>query len=75
MIQRERYRYGYVSEEAQDGRIHMRFLTSHLPYFGRWLLSFTSYAKIETPEPLQPVMCKLLGELQQQYTQWLGELS
>ena len=75
MIQRERYQYGYVSEEAQDGRIHMRFLTSHLPYFGRWLLSFTSYAKIETPEPLQPVMCKLLGELQQQYTQWLGELS
>ncbi|MCR6722438.1 MAG: WYL domain-containing protein [Chitinophagaceae bacterium] len=68
IITREKYNYGFVSEEEKDGRIHMRFLSAHPDYLCRWLLMFTNGVKIETPEPVAPIVAKLLQELEKTYT-------
>lgn len=67
IVTREKYFYGFVSEEEKEGRIHMRFLSSHPEYLCRWLLMFTDGIKIETPEPVVPIMQKLMTELQGVY--------
>ncbi len=71
MIQRERYYYGFVSEEEKEGRIHMRFLSSHPDYFCRWMLMFTNCARFETPEPVAAIMEQLFQELKQQEESFL----
>ncbi|MFN4312790.1 MAG: helix-turn-helix transcriptional regulator [Chitinophagaceae bacterium] len=67
MIAREKYLHGFVSEQVIDDRVHMRFLTAYPEYLGRWLLSFTDSARIETEHTLTAVMEKLLGELRSHY--------
>jgi predicted DNA-binding transcriptional regulator YafY len=71
MIQRERYYYGFVSEEEKDGRIYMRFLSSHPEYFCRWMLMFTNCVRFETPEPVAAIMEQLFQEMRQQEQSFL----
>lgn len=63
-IVREKYVHGFVSEEEIEGRIRMRFLSTHLEYFCRWLLMFTDAVKVETPEVIAATMEKLMEELE-----------
>lgn len=63
----QRYYYGYVREEDHGDHVLMHFLTSHLPMFGRWLLMYTSYIRIESPEELNTVMKDFADELRNHY--------
>lgn len=67
MITREKYLHGFVSEQVIDDRVHMRFLSAHPEYLGRWLLSFTHFVRLETPHAIKPVMDKLLQEIRLHY--------
>ncbi|MHA4808270.1 helix-turn-helix transcriptional regulator [Flavitalea flava] len=60
-MQEQKYLNGFVSEEDLGTVISMKFLTSSLPYFGRWLLMYTNKVKIASPEALRLIM-KELGE-------------
>lgn len=63
----QKYYYGFVSQEEVEGRIYMRFLTAHLPSLGRWLLMFTSSARVESPNDLHNIMNELMEELNEYY--------
>ncbi len=41
----------------------MTFLTAHLGYFGRWLLSYTDGVELISGEPLRGVMKELVQPL------------
>jgi len=69
-VQTQKYFYGFDSQEEKKGRIYMRFLTACPDYFCRWLLSFTTLVKIETPEAVAPIMEKLLAGLREHYLQF-----
>jgi predicted DNA-binding transcriptional regulator YafY len=63
----QKYYYGFVSQEEKDGRIYMRFLTSHFQSFCRWLLMYTNAARIESPAHLHTIMQGLAEELKEHY--------
>ena len=60
----QKYYMGYVSEEEKNGRIYMRFLTAHLENMARWLLMYTTDARIESPDSLKEIRYKLIEGLQ-----------
>ena len=60
----QKYYMGYVSEEEKNGRIYMRFLTAHLENMARWLLMYTTDARIESPDSLKEIRHKLIEGLQ-----------
>jgi len=59
----QKYYMGYVSEEEKDGRVYMRFLTAHLNNMARWLLMYTTDARIESPIALEEIRRNLITEL------------
>ena len=63
----QKYYYGYVREEVKDDQVFMYYVTSSLEYFGRWLLMYTHYVTIESPEALVTVMRDLTEEIRQHY--------
>jgi predicted DNA-binding transcriptional regulator YafY len=63
----QKYYYGYVREEVKDDYVYMYYVTSHLEYFGRWLLMYTHHVTIESPEALVTVMKELTEEIRQHY--------
>jgi predicted DNA-binding transcriptional regulator YafY len=63
----QKYYYGYVREEVKDDYVYMCYVTSHLEYFGRWLLMYTHHVNIESPEALVTVMKELTEEVRQHY--------
>ena len=66
-IGNQKYYYGYVREEVKDDHVLMYYVTSHLEYFGRWLLTYTHHVTIESPEALVTVMRDLTEEIRQHY--------
>jgi hypothetical protein len=48
----------------------MKFLTSNLSYFGRWLLTFTNRVQVEYPVALRSVMKELAEKLSAHYTSY-----
>src|SRR6187402_2254361 len=48
-IREQKYLNGFVSEEDQGDTVRMKFMTSSVDYFGRWLLMFSSSVRIESP--------------------------
>jgi predicted DNA-binding transcriptional regulator YafY len=66
-VSSQKYYYGYVREEDHGDHVLMHFLTSHLPLFGRWLLMYTSYIHIKSPEELNTVMKDFADELRNHY--------
>lgn len=63
IIQDQRYFQGYVSEEKTPNGIRMRFLTSHLEYFARWLMMFGSEARVVSPAELTNILLRCSDEL------------
>lgn len=63
----QKFYYGYVRSEDQGEYVRMHFVTSHLEWFGRWLLTFTRHVTIESPESLVTVMKELAEEMRLHY--------
>ena len=62
-LQEQKYLNGYVSEEDLGDCTCMKFLTSSVEYFGRWLLMYGNTATIESPETLKTIMKELSERL------------
>ena len=67
-IRESRYYYGFVKDEAAgDNCTRMYFMTGHMEYFARWLLTFTNAVKVESPQLLKDTMASFSKELHQHY--------
>ncbi len=62
-LQEQKYLNGFVSEEHLDSCVRMKFLTSSILYFGRWLLMYTDWVRVESPETLKVHMKELSEKL------------
>ena len=66
-IKDEKYYYGFLREEPAGDCIRMHFLVTSHEQFGRWLLMFTKYVSVESPDELAAAMDKYATEIQQHY--------
>jgi predicted DNA-binding transcriptional regulator YafY len=66
-LSEQKYLNGFVSEEVLDNCVRMKFLTSNLSFFGRWLLTYTNRVQVETPESLRSIMKTLVEKLTTHY--------
>ena len=62
-LQEQKYLNGFVSEEDLGEFVSMKFLTSSLSYFGRWLLMHTDNVRIVSPDELKVIMKELSEKL------------
>jgi hypothetical protein len=62
-MQEQKYLHGYVSEEDLGAVVSMKFLTTSLDFFGRWLLMYTDHVRIASPEGLKTIMKELSEKL------------
>jgi predicted DNA-binding transcriptional regulator YafY len=62
-MQEQKYRNGFVSEEDLGTTLRMKFLVYSMPYFGRWLLTYTDAVTVESPDCLKIVMKELAEKL------------
>jgi predicted DNA-binding transcriptional regulator YafY len=62
-LQDQKYFNGFVSEEDLGDRLRMKFLTSSLRYFARWLLMYGDSIHIESPEALKTELRTLTEKL------------
>jgi predicted DNA-binding transcriptional regulator YafY len=62
-MQEQKYMNGYVSEEDLGETVSMKFLTSSLDYFGRWLLMYTNGVRVVSPSELKVIMKELSEKL------------
>ncbi len=60
----QKYYYGFVSQEPMGDKVCMTFLTGHMEFLGRWLLSFTDLCEVISPEPFKDLVYTLIGQLQ-----------
>ncbi|MBS1566616.1 MAG: WYL domain-containing protein, partial [Bacteroidetes bacterium] len=67
-IGEHKYMYGFVSQEEIDDFVQMKFVTSQLEIFGRWLLMFTNSVTILSPDSLRDTMARLVTDLQDHHT-------
>lgn len=58
----QKYFYGFVTEEEAGEYIRMRFLTTSLQGFARWLLMFTTSVIVESPGELAVLTKRLSRE-------------
>lgn len=63
----KKYYFGFVREEEDGDYIRMHFLTNPLEMLGRWLLSYTNEAIVESPAELVTLMRKYTADLNQVY--------
>jgi predicted DNA-binding transcriptional regulator YafY len=66
-LQEQKYLNGFVSEEVVDTVVRMKFLTSNMYHFGRWLLSFTNRVQVESPAALRTTMKELAEKISAHY--------
>jgi len=66
-LQEQKYLNGFVSEEMQDTYVRMKFLTSNMYHFGRWLLTFTNRVQVESPAILRTTMKELAEKISGHY--------
>jgi predicted DNA-binding transcriptional regulator YafY len=62
-LQEQKYLNGFVSEEDLGDCLRMKFLTSSLRYFGRWLLMYGDSIQVESPETLKTELRTLTEKL------------
>ena len=55
-LQEQKYRNGFVSAEDLGDSLRMKFLVYSMPFFGRWLLSYTDAVTVEAPDTLKTCM-------------------
>lgn len=63
----QKYLYGFISSEPLGDQVEMKFLTAYMKAFARWMLLFTRYAEIISPEKLKLEVLGCIRELQQHY--------
>jgi predicted DNA-binding transcriptional regulator YafY len=66
-MEREKYRYGFISQESSEEGVTMRFTTNSYEGMGRWLLSYGRFVRIQSPSKMQETMRLLTLELQEHY--------
>lgn len=66
-LQEQKYLNGFVSEEDLGDYVSMKFLTSSIDYFGRWLLLYGNTVTIESPAELRTIMKELSQRLLAHY--------
>ena len=66
-LHEQKYLNGYVSEEDLGDYVSMKFLTSSIEYFGRWLLIYGNTVTIESPTALRTIMKELSERLLAHY--------
>ncbi len=66
-LQEQKYLNGFVSEEVLEASVRMKFLTSNLGYFGRWLLTWTNRVQVESPAALRSIMKELAEKISCHY--------
>lgn len=74
-IGEQKYGHGFVAEENLGDQVRMTFLTCYLPSLARWLLSYGSAVRIESPPKLHEIVQDLLGELMDHYKPALTPLN
>ncbi|HXB92532.1 MAG TPA: YafY family protein [Puia sp.] len=62
-LQQQKYMNGFVSEEDLGEYVSMKFLSSSLSYFGRWLLTYTDHVRVVSPAELKSIMKELSEKL------------
>jgi predicted DNA-binding transcriptional regulator YafY len=65
--ERQRYTYGFVSEETSDDQVRMQFMTPSLEGLGRWLMMYGNAVTIESPDQLKENVRAYAQELQAHY--------
>lgn len=68
-IKSYKYYFGFVSEEENGEGVKMKFLTSCLESFGRWLISYTNSVTIVSPDSLHEKMIRYTAELRDHYSE------
>ncbi|XOV92934.1 MAG: helix-turn-helix transcriptional regulator [Bacteroidota bacterium] len=63
----QKYYYGFAEEKDLGEKVELKFYTSHLNFFARWLLMFGKEVKIISPAALKLEMENLVEELKQHY--------
>ena len=66
-LHEQKYLNGFVSEEDLGDYVSMKFLTSSIEYFGRWLLIYGNTVSIESPAALRTIMKELSERLLAHY--------
>lgn len=66
----QRFYYGLMEEQAVGECVEMSFLTSHLDWFGRWVLTLGKHVEIIGPEELHETMRKLAIEISDHYLRY-----
>ncbi|HWK05508.1 MAG TPA: YafY family protein [Puia sp.] len=66
-LREQKYLNGFVSEEDLGDVVSMKFLTSSIDYFGRWLLPYCNTVTIESPAGLRTIMKDLSQRLLAHY--------
>lgn len=67
-IEEQRMYFGFVDEHTEDDTVVMRFLTSSIYYFSRWIVSFGKMAEVIEPDELKNNIKALIAELQEHYS-------
>jgi predicted DNA-binding transcriptional regulator YafY len=62
-LQEQKYLNGFVSEEDLGDCLRMKFLTSSLRYFARWLLMYGDSIHVDSPEDLKTELRTLTEKL------------
>jgi predicted DNA-binding transcriptional regulator YafY len=62
-LREQKYLNGFVSEEDLGDCVSMKFLTSSVEYFGRWLLQYGNTVTVESPPALRALMKELAERL------------
>lgn len=68
-IREYRYFMGYIDSEITDTHEDMKFMTSELDIFARWLLQFTDAVKVISPSALEDKIIEHLHQALAAYTQ------
>jgi predicted DNA-binding transcriptional regulator YafY len=67
-IQEQKYYYGFVNQEEVDNeRFALYFLVSSLEAFVRWMLMFSEYVEIISPDELRTKLRGLIENLHKKY--------
>ncbi len=69
-LSEQKYLNGFVSEEDLGETIRMKFLTTSMEYFGRWLLMYTDGAVVESPDQLRTIVTGLVKKLAEHHASY-----
>jgi predicted DNA-binding transcriptional regulator YafY len=66
-MSRQKYHYGLVSEDEQDNKVRMTFMTGYLESMAKWILLLGKGIEIESSERLKELVQDRVEELLRQY--------